>query len=148
MTDNIYRIVLLEAPVERVWKALTDSREFATWFRLDLHGEFRTGEITTGITAYPGHEGLPFWLRVEVMDHPRRFSFIWPFDERVDPDDPDIETKTTRVEFTLEHYGSGTRLELRESRFDNLPEAQRLQAFRDNEGGWTIQMGNLKAHVD
>ncbi|SOE08779.1 uncharacterized protein YndB with AHSA1/START domain [Hoeflea halophila] len=148
MTDRIDRIVMLQAPVHRVWKALTDAKEFAAWFRLELHEGFRPGEITRGVTAYPGHEGLPFWLRVEAMEEPKRFSFTWPYDEMVVPEDPDLESKTTLVEFTLEAEGGGTRLTLRESGFENLPEARRLQAFRDNEGGWTLQMGNLKAHVE
>ncbi len=38
MNDRIEKTIDLNAPVERVWRALTDYREFGTWFRVDLEG--------------------------------------------------------------------------------------------------------------
>ena len=148
MTDSIERMVELNAPLEKVWKALTDYKEFGAWFRLDLHGPFQVGKITTGEVTYPGYEGLPFWARVEIIEKPNRFSFVWPFDETVAPNDPDIQNKVTLVEFTLTPSGEGTRVSVRESGFEKLPEKKRLQVFRDNESGWDAQMGNIKSYVD
>lgn len=148
MSDSIERMVELNAPIEKVWKALTDYKEFGTWFRLNLHGPFQTGKVTTGEVTYPGYEGLPFWARVELIEEPNRFSFVWPFDETVAPDDPDIQNKVTLVEFTLEPRGKGTRVSVRESGFDKLPENKRLQVFRDNKSGWDAQMENIKSYVD
>jgi uncharacterized protein YndB with AHSA1/START domain len=34
MTDRIEKTIELEAPVSRVWRALTDHQEFGTWFRV------------------------------------------------------------------------------------------------------------------
>lgn len=148
MENAIERSVDLNAPIDKVWRALTDHKEFGTWFRVDLERPFVEGEVTFGKVTYPGHEGLPFWARVKAIDEPNRFSFIWPMDETVSPDDPDLQHKVTRVEFRLEPEGEGTRLRLRESGFENLPENKRLQAFRDNEGGWDAQMQNIKTHVE
>ncbi|MDF1607833.1 SRPBCC family protein [Hoeflea sp. YIM 152468] len=148
MTDSIERTVVLDAPVERVWTALTDAQEFGTWFRLKLDGPFEAGKVTTGEVTYPGAEGLRFWARVKDVEEPRLFSFVWPYHETVSPDDPDIASKVTLVEFTLEASGEGTRLTVRESGFDKLPESRRLQAFRENQHGWKIQMGNIKSHVE
>ncbi|MCY0095677.1 SRPBCC family protein [Hoeflea ulvae] len=148
MSNSIERTVDLDAPKERVWKALTDHTEFGTWFRLKLHGPFLPGKITTGEVTYPGFEGHRFWARVETLDAPTRFSFFWPYDETVDPDDPELENKVTLVEFTLQNITGGTRLTVRESGFDRLPESRRVQLFRDNTGGWAIQMNNIKTHVE
>ena len=148
MENQIERTIYLNAPTERVWVALTDHEEFGSWFRLSLHGPFKVGEVTFGAVTYPGHEGLPFWARVEVMDEPRRFSFVWPMDETVQPDDPGIDDKVTLVEFILEPSGKGSRLTVRESGFEKLPEGKRLQLFRDNEGGWDAQMKNIKDFVE
>lgn len=104
--------------------------------------------MTTGKVTYPGHEGSPFWERVGTVDEPTRFTFVWPIDGTISPDDPNIQNLSTLVEFTLEPTGDGTRLTLRESGFDKLPENKRLQIFRDNEGGWDAQMKNVKAHVE
>ena len=40
MTDRIEKTVELKAPVSRVWKALTDHKEFGAWFRVNLDGPF------------------------------------------------------------------------------------------------------------
>ncbi|MGP1393879.1 MAG: SRPBCC family protein [Inquilinaceae bacterium] len=148
MKDQIVRTIDLKAPVERVWKALTDHEEFGSWFRLSLHEPFELGEVTFGETRYPGHEGLPFWAEVVVMDEPRFFSFVWPMDESIQPDAPDLDQKVTLVEFTLEPTASGSRLTVRESGFEKLPEERRLQAFRDNQGGWDVQTMNIKEFVE
>lgn len=148
MIDAIERSIHLKAPLERVWKALTDHEEFGTWFRLELHNPFVAGKITHGVVTYPGHEGLGFWARVEAVEEPSLFSFVWPMDDTVDPDDPDLRSKTTLVEFRLESEGDGTRLEIKESGFENLPENKRVQVFRDNEGGWTAQTQNIAHHVE
>lgn len=148
MEDKITRTIKLKAPIERVWKALTDHEEFGSWFRLSLHGPFKVGELTFGETRYPGHEGLPFWARVVAMDEPRLFSFVWPMDESIQPDDPEVDRKTTLVEFTLEPIANGTKLTVRETGFENLPADRRLQAFRDNHGGWGQQTENIKRFVE
>ena len=43
MSDRIEKSIELNAPVERVWRALTDHNEFGEWFRVKLDGPFRTG---------------------------------------------------------------------------------------------------------
>lgn len=148
MTAAIVREVVLNAPIERVWKALTDYREFEAWFQLVLDGPFRVGEVTAGQLTFPGHEGLPFWLRTKAIDAPGHFSFVWPIDETAGPNDSDIKKKVTLVDFMLEPTGHGTRLTLRESGFGNLPEQMRSQKIRDNGGGWDIQLGNIRSHVE
>lgn len=147
MTNHIERMITLDAPIERVWRALTDAEEFGTWFRVALTSPFEVGKVTRGAMTYPGHEGTPFWARVERMDAPHTFSFTWPMDETVAPNDPDLAYKVTRVDFALTPAGSGTRVTIRESGFDHLPNAKRVQLFRDNQGGWEAQSGNLADYL-
>lgn len=148
MENQIERVIDLSVPVERVWVALTDHEEFGKWFRLSLNGPFTVGETTFGEVTFPGHEGLPFWARVVVMEEPRLFSFVWPMDETVMPDDPDVDRKVTLVEFILEPSDGGARLTVRESGFDRLPEDRRLQVFRDNQGGWDAQTKNIRDFLE
>ena len=148
MENQIERIVELTAPVERIWLALTDHKEFGSWFRLSLDNAFKLGEVTFGVVTFPGHEGLPFWARVETMDKPHQFSFIWPMDETVQPDDPHLDRKTTLVEFILEPAGKGSKLIVRESGFEKLPEGKQLQKFRDNNYGWEAQTKHIREHVE
>jgi hypothetical protein len=52
------------------------------------------------------------------------------------------------VEFLLAPNGAGTRLTVVESGFDKVPAHRREEAFRMNDGGWTQQVQNIKAHVE
>lgn len=148
MEDHIERLIELNAAPERVWRALTDPVEFGSWFRVALDGPFKLGEVTRGVITHPGHEGLPFWLRVEIIDRPRLFSFAWPVDESVAPEDPDLDGKVTVVEFHLDPLGSRTRLTIRERGFAKLPASTRLQTFRDNQTGWDIQSENIRTYLE
>jgi uncharacterized protein YndB with AHSA1/START domain len=46
MQDRIEKVVELAAPVARVWRALTNHKEFGSWFRVALEGPFVVGEVS------------------------------------------------------------------------------------------------------
>lgn len=146
-SDRIERKVLIRAPGSRVWRALTTAAEFGTWFRVALEGEFAVGKRIHGKMTYPGHEGTPFVATIERMEPERLFSFRWPTGSS-DPGAQDADKHTTLVEFRLEETPEGTLLTVVESGFDALPAARRVDAFRDNSEGWTIQVENIRRHVE
>lgn len=147
MNDRIEKTVELKAPVARVWRALTDPREFGMWFRVAIEEPFVIGQVSRGRITYPGYEHLRWEAVVRTMEPERLFAFIWhPY--AVDPDKDYSDEPSTLVEFTLEPTATGTLLRVVESGFDKLPSERRLEAFRMNEGGWCIQMGNIARHVD
>ena len=146
MSNRIEKSIEIAAPVSRVWKALTDYREFSTWFRVKLDAPFEPGRLAAGNITYPGYEHLRFDATVQRIDPERYFSFTWhpyPIDPKVDySGEP-----PTLVEFTLEKAAKGTLLRVVESGFDKIPSARRAEAFRMNEGGWEGQMKNIATHV-
>lgn len=146
MTDRIEKTIALNAPVERVWRALTDQVEFGTWFRVKLDGPFVAGEISHGHITYPGYEHLQWEAKVVAMEPPHRFAFTWhPY--AVDPATDYAAEPPTLVEFHLVPSGQGSRLTVVESGFDALPPHRRDEAFRMNEGGWAEQVQNIRTHV-
>lgn len=147
MTDRIEKSIELKAPASRVWRALTDYREFGQWFRVELDGPFAPGQVSRGHITYPGYEHLKWEATIQKMEHERLFSFTWhPY--AVEPTvDYSLEPQTL-VEFILEKAANGTLLRVVESGFDKLPAGRRrLEAFRMNEGGWTAQIKNIERHV-
>jgi uncharacterized protein YndB with AHSA1/START domain len=147
MTDRIERTVELRASIERVWRAITDHREFGEWFEVDLDGPFAAGEVSTGRITTKGYEGAPWRVQVTSMDEPNVLAFTWhPYD--VDPGVDLSDEQTTLVEFRLEANGTGTRLTITESGFDGLADPRRLEAFRSNNEGWSIQTDNIRRYVD
>src|SRR5215813_6056095 len=77
MTDRIEKTIELKAPVSRVWKALTDHREFGAWFRVRLEGPFVPGQVSRGQITYPGYEHLKWEAVLQTIERERLFSFSW-----------------------------------------------------------------------
>jgi uncharacterized protein YndB with AHSA1/START domain len=146
-TDRIEKSIDLRAPVARVWRAITDYKEFGKWFRADLEEPFVAGQPTQGRIIYPGYEHLIMKVVVQKIEPERLFSFYWhPY--AVDPEVDYSQETPTLVEFKLAPSASGTLLIITESGFDSLPAARRDEAFRMNSGGWAAQLENIEKHVE
>lgn len=146
MTDFIEKQIELKAPVSRVWRALTDYREFGTWFQVALEGPFVAGKITRGHITYPGYEHIKMEVAVQKIEPETFFAYTWhPYaiDTNVDYSG---ETPTL-VEFRLAPKGGSTLLLVRESGFDAIPEHRRAEAFRMNDSGWAGQLVNIENYV-
>jgi len=146
-SDCIVKTIELKASPARVWRALTDHREFGEWFRVKLEGPFAPGTRARGQILYPGYEHLVMEVQVEKMEAERLFSFRWhPY--AIDPKQDYSKETPTLVEFRLEKIATGTKLTVKESGFDGVPAARRDEAFRMNSGGWTEQVKNIESHVN
>jgi uncharacterized protein YndB with AHSA1/START domain len=145
-SDRIEKRIELKAPVARVWRALTDYREFGEWFRVKLDGPFVPGQEAHGFITWPGYEHLEWRAVVQTMEPERLFSFTWhPY--AVDPKVDYAKEKPTLVEFRLEAVEGGTLLTLTESGFAKVPAYRRDEACLRNDGGWTQHMKNIETHV-
>jgi uncharacterized protein YndB with AHSA1/START domain len=146
-TDRIEKEIVLRAPRSRVWRALTDSREFGAWFGVELEGPFAVGQSVKGPITVPGYTHVTMEVLVESMEPERLFAYRWhPY--AIDPRQDYAAEPMTLVEFRLEEAPGGTRLSIVESGFDRLPAHRRDEAFRMNEGGWQGQLGNVRKHVE
>ena len=156
-TDRIEKKIWLRAPQSRVWRALTDAKEFGSWFGMKFDTGFAPGALVRGIivptTVDPAiaasqkpYEGHPFEITIDRIEPERLFSFRWhPFaiergvDYSAEP--------TTLIEFTLEPAPGGILLTLTESGFDAIPLARRAKAFAANDGGWAHQMKLIEKYL-
>lgn len=145
-TDRIVKQIELKAPPARVWRALTDHREFGQWFRVNLESPFVPEKTTRGRITHPGYEHVIMEVLVEKMVPEQFFSYRWhPY--AVDPDVDYSKETPTLVEFKLQKTPAGTLLVVTESGFDAIPAERRDEAFRMNSGGWEQQIRNIEAHV-
>ena len=147
-TDRIERSVVINAPRDRVWRALANAEEFGTWFRASLAGQtFEAGKRTQGKITVPGYEHLAFDIVVERIEPKDLFSYRWhPY-----PSDPKVDyskEEPTLVTFTLKDApGNATLLTVVETGFDKVPPHRRAEAYRMNSGGWEGQMRNIVRYV-
>jgi uncharacterized protein YndB with AHSA1/START domain len=157
-TDRIEKTVILRAPVERVWRAITDSGEFGRWFGAQFDGPFAPGarvtatirptELDPEVAAQQeAYAGIPFVVWIETMEDARRFAFRWhPGGEPVDVANA-TRDQTTLVTFELEPVPEGTRLTIRETGFDVVPLERRAKALMENEEGWEMQARLITAYL-
>ena len=155
--DKIEKQILLHAPRERVWRAITDSREFGTWFGMRIAQPFTAGATVRGTivpTAVDAevarqqkpYEGIAFEIVIDRIEPQRLFSFRW-HPGAVDPNVDYSAEPTTLVTFELAEVQDGTMLTVTESGFDRIPLERRASAFTSNEGGWTMVLTLIEKYL-
>jgi uncharacterized protein YndB with AHSA1/START domain len=148
ISDKIERQIMINAPRERVWRALSNAKEFGTWFGARLDDQvFVPGQRVRGQITIRSFEHVWFVVIVEKMEAPHLFSYRWhPY--AVDPAVDYSKEEPTLVTFTLkETPDNATLLTVVESGFDNVPPHRRLEAFRMNNNGWDGQLKNIVNYV-
>ena len=144
--DRIEKTTVFRAPQSRVWKALTDAKQFATWFGCTLNESFAPGRKITGQISMKGQTfAIEFTIdRIDPEDH---FSSRWhPY--AIDPKKDYSAEPMTLVDFYLKTVPEGTELTVIESGFDQVPEHRRTEAYRMNDGGWKAQIENIRRYVE
>jgi uncharacterized protein YndB with AHSA1/START domain len=156
-TDRIEKRGLLRAPRERVWRAISDSSQFGSWFGVEFEGPFVAGSrmigriVPTTVDAEVArsqkpYEGTPFEITVDRIEPQRLFSCRWhPY--AVDAAVDYSKEPTTLVVFELEEASGGTMLTITESGFDQIPLDRRAKAFASNEQGWTAQAKLIEKYL-
>ena len=157
VADRIEKKVLLKAPRARVWKALTDAKEFGEWFGVKFNGAFVAGAAVRGVVVptradaeiarlQEPYAGKTFDITVDRIEPQNLFSFRWhPY--AIEPGVDYSKEPTTLVVFTLDDKPDGVLLTVTETGFDRIPLERRAQAFAANEGGWTMQMTLIEKHL-
>jgi uncharacterized protein YndB with AHSA1/START domain len=145
--NHIERSILIHAPRERVWDALTDAKKFGEWFHVHLRGNFEPGETIIGSVTEETVHGLPVKMEIGLMDHEKLFSWRW-HPAAVNPSVDYSREPMTNVEFRLADAPRGnTHLTVVESGFDEIPPERRDAAYRMNYEGWGIQMGRIEDYI-
>ena len=157
-TDRIQKTVLLRAPLERVWRAISDPGEFGAWFGVAFDGPFVVGARVTGrivptkvdaeiAKAQEPYAGAKFECSIDRVEPMRLFSFRWnPYgvEQGVDYS----KEPTTLVTFALEEAPGGTKLTITETGFDQIPLERRAKAFSANAEGWAMQAKLIEKYLE
>jgi uncharacterized protein YndB with AHSA1/START domain len=126
---QIEREIVIDAPVEVVWRTITEPDQISLWFadKVDL-------EVKPGARGYMGfgEQGGP--VIVETVDPPTRFSFRWNPPAGEEP----AAGNSLLVEFTLVDEGEQTRLRVVESGLNRLPwpDVDKQRYAEEHNGGW------------
>jgi uncharacterized protein YndB with AHSA1/START domain len=150
-TDRIEKKILIKAPRSRVWRAISDSKEFGHWFGVKFTEPFKPSTSMKGSMvgtavdpeihkAQQKHAGLSFEFVIDRIEPESLFSFRW-HPHAIQRDVDYSAEPMTLVEFTLESQGADTLLTVTESGFDRIPLSRRAEAFKANDNGWGLVIG-------
>jgi uncharacterized protein YndB with AHSA1/START domain len=135
--DRIAREVVISAPIERVWAALTAPEH---WLGAGDRAGFELREGGRVVFEAPGQGSYP--MHIEKVQPKRFLAFRWA--NRFPSQEP-REGNSTLVEYTLIPEGASTRLRVAESGFARLaaPEDERVKAAEDNTVAWEGVLDHL-----
>jgi uncharacterized protein YndB with AHSA1/START domain len=145
-TDRIEKRITLRHPRSKVWRALTDAKEFGKWFGAVFTEPFAPGGRTRGRITHKGYEHMTMDVIIERMEPERLFSWRW-HPGAAEPGETFSEEPSTLVVFELQEVPGGTLLTVVESGFDQIPLARRAKAYRENDEGWTAQMTAIEGYL-
>jgi uncharacterized protein YndB with AHSA1/START domain len=126
----IEREIVIEAPVEVVWRTITEPDQMSVWFadRVDL-------VVEPGAHGYMGFGDQGGPVVVETVDPPTRFSFRWNHPRDEEP----VVGNSMLVEFTLTPMGDErTRVQVSESGHElrDWPDAEKQRYADEHREGW------------
>jgi uncharacterized protein YndB with AHSA1/START domain len=133
---RIERAIVIDAPVEVVWRTITEPQQITRWFAdiVDL-------EIVPGAVGYLGFGDQGGPVVIEAVDPPSRFSFRWNHPAGEEP----AAGNSLLVEFTLDGLGDQTHLRVTESGLDLLgwSTADKQRYADEHDEGWGDFLGRL-----
>ncbi|SDN66402.1 SRPBCC family protein [Allokutzneria albata] len=141
-TDRIERELVINAPVARVWAAITEPDQIMKWL-----GDFAEIDLRPGgrmVFGWSAHGR--FNAVIDEVEPTSRLVYRWSSEDGAEVTDGN----STRVEYSLAAEGAGTRLRLVETGFDALAYEPEVRAAKhaDNVGGWRAELGELKEYVE
>jgi uncharacterized protein YndB with AHSA1/START domain len=138
ITEPLVKEVLLDAPVARVWQAITNKDELKQWsFEMN---DFRP-EVGFEFEFYGEKDGEKFLHLCKVLEvePEKKIKWLWTYE--------DVEGETF-VTFELFSEGKGTRLRLTHEGLENLPQDENY-AKENFVAGWNDLLGQfLKDYLD
>jgi len=148
-SDRVEKTIELRAPRSRVWRAISNGKDFGAWFGLgsplDLVGDFVPGAQITGKWTVDGKTVNEHFCTIVKVEPETCLSFEWiPYE--LSPGEDTAKHPRTHVEFRLEEIPDGTRLTVSESGFDKLP-ADKQYKRTENAQGWAVQVHAIAQHV-
>lgn len=133
----IERTIWIAAPVERVWRAISDPEQITQWFSPGTQWRSTGTHVGARLSVYNPEMDTDMYVQIlETYDPPHRLA------TRTE-DEPSYLTT-----WTLESENGGTRLFLTYSGYEGAAEDARHNEIEQNAFGFGMMLENLKAVVE
>ncbi len=139
--SQIEKEIVIEAPIDVVWRVVTEPDQMKQWFSSVADLEAKPGGA--GLLSF--EEGETFFLQIEAFDPPHRFAFRWLHEQGTKP----RPENSMLVEFTLHPEAGNTRLRVVESGFDQIDwsDERKAKYAQDHSHGWQFYLGRLRDYA-
>ncbi len=146
-TRSIEKEIEINAPIEVVWKALTDAKELTQWFPLEA------GENPDGTMWLSWRNEYKFSSRIEIWEPPRHVRTV-PVQSNWSQDKTEKENSASdanpswgmATDFYLESRGGSTALRLIHSGFSLDADWDAL--YDGTHTGWDFQLWALRHYLE
>lgn len=135
---TVERTIWIAAPRQRVWQAITTADQIREWWGGD-HWEIETLEVG-GVIKFGDPDDLML-ATIDVLDPPRQFTIKWP-------PQPQYHAITMFTAYLLSEENGGTRVTVRETGFELLPDDVREQRFDSTSAGYETVLRGLKTYLE
>ena len=125
---------IVDASLERVYRAWSDPETLTTWFAPRVEGSLAVG--ARSLLIWPDRR---FWLEMLEAEPSRRIRFRWAPSM--------VDTMATEVTVDIVPRGYGTRLTLHDGPFD-VDQPAGLDAWAEAIESWAEALANLRAQLD
>lgn len=136
---TVRRTIRINAPLEKVWAAITEAEHLAKWFPETAVLE-PAAVGATGAFTWADHGTFP--VVIDQLDPLRSISYRWNNESGVPVD----SARSTVFTFTLESVDAATQLTVVETGFDSLSDPS--AAMESNRGGWDFELDELVAYLE
>ena len=151
-TQIVKKSRILASP-DRVWTALTDASQLATWFGAEFATPFVPGTRVVGrlvptkvlppvARRRKAYTGLPIELDIEKVEPVRLLAFRWSPLALFSPEVKAAAASLVAMEIAPDSLGSC--LSITESDFEGMSGELLEKALEANASGWTIQIRQLE----
>ena len=137
---SVERSIWIEAPRERVWRAITEPDQIEKWFSPGTQWQGTGLEVGGRIFVLDPDTNTEMYTQViELVDPPRQLV------TRSAPEPPEAPHVTT---WSLMEEKGGTRLTITHSGYELEPEDVRWANMEQNAFGFGMMLMNVAAHIE
>jgi uncharacterized protein YndB with AHSA1/START domain len=125
--EKIEKRITINAPVSKVWKALTDKNELTEWMMMPTTFEPVVGKEFTFKSETKEYWDGWIYCKVMEVEKNKKLSFTW---------NAQIVGADTLVTILIVEKGGKTELSLIHTGWEKLPAEARAKMIESHNGGW------------
>lgn len=130
----------INAPIEKIWKALTDQNEMKSWYFDILDFELKVGNI---FNFYEPRDEKKYHHQCEIIEiiPNKKLKHTWAY--------PDFSDLKTTVTWELQSEDGGTLVKLTHEDIENFKDLGEGFSRENFTGGWNSILGqSLKQYLE